>query len=268
MERDSRVQLTLWPEDFPAKTSPPQAKEPDSKASGRRCGSKCFEWSASVSQPTSSSKTRRCSVHGDSVLSSKDLPTSGLMRRGTLYPQPTAVRRTSESGCGFFVGTPLATSRRRSGRFAEGRVPNPEEFVQMFPTPRAQKTSDENLESWMARRDAGKVSTPPLALAVRMLPTPTAQDAKCRSNPSQFRRQTVPLSALVTRMLPTPTVRNLIACSPAEANRNEPSLAFQVGGKLNPEWVAWLMGWPIGWASFAPLAMDKFQSWLQQHSEC
>lgn len=38
------------------------------------------------------------------------------------------------------------------------------------------------------------------------------------------------------------------------------------GGQLNPEWVEWLMGWPIGWTELKPLGMDKFQSWQQQHS--
>lgn len=32
------------------------------------------------------------------------------------------------------------------------------------------------------------------------------------------------------------------------------------GGKLNPEWVEWLMGWPIGWTDLKPLATDKFPS--------
>ena len=30
--------------------------------------------------------------------------------------------------------------------------------------------------------------------------------------------------------------------------------------------VASLTGWPIGWTALKPLGMDKFQSWLQQHS--
>ncbi|KPG94781.1 hypothetical protein AK821_18410 [Pseudomonas sp. RIT-PI-r] len=38
------------------------------------------------------------------------------------------------------------------------------------------------------------------------------------------------------------------------------------GGQLNPEWVEWLMGWPIGWTELKPLAMDKFREWQQQHS--
>lgn len=33
--------------------------------------------------------------------------------------------------------------------------------------------------------------------------------------------------------------------------------------RLNPAWVEWLMGWPIGWTDLKPLEMDKFLSWQQ-----
>ena len=36
-------------------------------------------------------------------------------------------------------------------------------------------------------------------------------------------------------------------------------------GQLNPLWVEWLMGWPIGWTDLKPLETDKFQQWQQQH---
>lgn len=48
-------------------------------------------------------------------------------------------------------------------------------------------------------------------------------------------------------------------------NGHTPQLLEQVGGQLNPSWVEWLMGWPIGWTDLKPLAMDKFRSWWQQH---
>ena len=38
-----------------------------------------------------------------------------------------------------------------------------------------------------------------------------------------------------------------------------------VGGQLNPDWVEWLMGWPIGWTDLKPLATDRFQEWLRLH---
>jgi len=36
-------------------------------------------------------------------------------------------------------------------------------------------------------------------------------------------------------------------------------------GQLNPPWVEWLMGWPIGWTGLKPLEMDKFQEWQSLH---
>ena len=37
-------------------------------------------------------------------------------------------------------------------------------------------------------------------------------------------------------------------------------------GTLNPTWVEWLMGWPLGWTDLKPLATGKFLEWQQQHS--
>ena len=39
------------------------------------------------------------------------------------------------------------------------------------------------------------------------------------------------------------------------------------GGRMNPVWGEWLMGWPIGWTDKTPLATDKFRLWLQKHGE-
>lgn len=45
--------------------------------------------------------------------------------------------------------------------------------------------------------------------------------------------------------------------SPAERQRDQPL----DGGSLNPDWVEWLMGWPIGWTGLRPLETDRFQQW-------
>ena len=37
-------------------------------------------------------------------------------------------------------------------------------------------------------------------------------------------------------------------------------------GQLNPPWVEWLMGWPIGWTDLKPLVTDKFRNVQQWHS--
>jgi hypothetical protein len=60
-------------------------------------------------------------------------------------------------------------------------------------------------------------------------PTPTVQDSKNNGAPSQLQRNALSLNALV-------------------------------GGPLNPPWVEWLQGWPIGWTAYAPLEMDKSHS--------
>jgi hypothetical protein len=72
--------------------------------------------------------------------------------------------------------------------------------------------------------------------AVRIWPTPTAQDCKNNGAPSQMHRNTKPLNA-------------------------------EIGGSLNPTWVEWLMGWPLGWTDLKPLETDKFQQWLHSHGE-
>ncbi len=38
-------------------------------------------------------------------------------------------------------------------------------------------------------------------------------------------------------------------------------------GPLNPAWVEWLMGWPIGWTELKALETARFQEWQQQHGE-
>jgi hypothetical protein len=65
---------------------------------------------------------------------------------------------------------------------------------------------------------------------------------------------------------PTPTSHNSKKTNaPSESLRNTPTLASQAGGKLNPMWVEWLMGWPMGWTDLKPLEMDKCHYVQQQH---
>jgi hypothetical protein len=98
-------------------------------------------------------------------------------------------------------------------------------------------------------------------------PTPLAQDAKhsgyAKSGPGMADK----LSYAVVRYQ-TPVARMWKDAShPSEHKRNSPTLAMQAGGTLNPTWVEWLMGWPLGWTDLKPLEMDKYHSWLQQHGK-
>jgi hypothetical protein len=53
-----------------------------------------------------------------------------------------------------------------------------------------------------------------------------------------------------------------------ENDRIDHAVMASDGGQLNPEWVEWLMGWPIGLTALKPLETDKFREWRQQHSIC
>ena len=72
---------------------------------------------------------------------------------------------------------------------------------------------------------------------------------------------------------PTPTAHNAKEQdSASEARLNTPTLCHQARGgdktqpkHLNPVWVEWLMGWPLGWTALKPLATDKFPQWLHSH---
>jgi len=69
-------------------------------------------------------------------------------------------------------------------------------------------------------------------------------------------------------LLPTPTCHNAKeGAYPAEFTRNTPTLAAQIGGKVNPDWNEWRMGWPIGWTDLKPLETDKFQQWRLSHGK-
>ena len=74
--------------------------------------------------------------------------------------------------------------------------------------------------------------------------TPVADDAVSRENGKWNSRGEPKLSAQVL-LWPTPTAH--IAkegAYPAEYTRNTPTLSARAGGKLNPQWVEWLMGFP------------------------
>ena len=70
-------------------------------------------------------------------------------------------------------------------------------------------------------------------------------------------------------MWPTPTAHNAKeTAAPSEGMRNTPTLAHHPGGRLNPEWVEWLMGFPIGQTVLKRSAMPKSRSNQQPHGSC
>jgi DNA (cytosine-5)-methyltransferase 1 len=51
---------------------------------------------------------------------------------------------------------------------------------------------------------------------------------------------------------------------PSQLKRHGPALNVQAGGSLNPDWVEWLMQWPIGWTSLEPLDSEMFNVWMHK----
>ena len=93
-----------------------------------------------------------------------------------------------------------------------------------------------------------------------MFPTPTVNMAKNAVTESQLKRKTIDLINYVA-MYPTPCIHgvsggsgNVRKIKAIQHLTLEEKLSMQAGngGKINPEWVEWLMGWVIGWTTVRP----------------
>jgi hypothetical protein len=79
----------------------------------------------------------------------------------------------------------------------------------------------------------------------------------------------IPCKDMKNPTWPTPVARMWKDnASPSEYKRHEIPLAAQVGGKLNPMWTEWLMGWLLGWTDLKPLETDKCHYVQQQLGTC
>ena len=98
--------LTLYLEDFHAKTSAQQEKEPESKVSDQECGEK---WRGSFTKynPDSRSwKTHQCSFLGDLDEFSETWPQWGLMLNGECWEAETVGQFIDETEFGLSLPTP------------------------------------------------------------------------------------------------------------------------------------------------------------------
>jgi hypothetical protein len=194
----------------------------------RECGG---TWPASLARydrDSRSWKTVQCSLLGGSASYSEIWPRWGTMRNGVCWELPTPERRTDGSESGFLPWIGTPT--------ASISIRSDEFAKNRHPTPA------EFVRMWPTpvadgdRRTNYAQGGTSLGFAVRMWPTPTAQDAKNNGAPSQMERNTKPLNA-------------------------------EVGGALNPTWVEWLMGWPLGWTDCAVSATDKYRRWRRLHGK-
>jgi DNA (cytosine-5)-methyltransferase 1 len=190
-----------------------------------------------------------------------NLPPSGMTVSGVLYLQPAWVPITGETES-LSWPTPRANTAMSATITPESahnpkRFPNLETVVgqRMWPTPTAHPNNS-NIN--------GKYKNPTLGDAVRMWPTPIASNGMSEDiSTVQARLQNgTPYKARLVEAVaqyPTPTYGKLAGGTGGFNQIEELYLSEQItleekkamqagnGGKLNPMWVEWLMGFPLGW---------------------
>jgi hypothetical protein len=169
------------------------------------------------------------------------LPKWGMMRSGVLWERTTSPLPTSETESGSWLPMPLSTLGSNGGpnaRDSSGR-PGLRMAAMTWPTPAARDCKGSNSREHCETNGTGRKHMDQLANAVAYpdlrFATPQARDFRTGSK----ERWENP-----------------------ERTRN---LNNQIGGQLNPTWVEWLIGWPVGWTDCAASATAKFQQWQHSH---
>lgn len=229
---------------------------------------------AKLDSLTSGLKTHQRSLFGEGFESLESLPRWGMIVGGELYPLPTPsgltehrASITSESGSGLpeRCVTPIKSDGKRGQQRAEKHGGKPARVA----TPQAHDSSPGNPErvGRFGTKHGGKNLNDEIAYRqIHRVPTPTSGFMNTiNHDPYPGSRGRPALGALVKRA-PTPTTQDASNNGPAsQQERNTKPLNAEVGGPLNPDWVEWLMGWPVGWTDSKPLGTDRFRLWLNSH---
>ena len=223
--------LTSYLAAFPVRTLVQPEREPESLENDQECGFIWLESWAKYDPVTSMWKTRQCSVLGDLEPYSETWPRWGTMRDGEFWEQQTLAPHTSETESGLWP-TPNQRDWKDTGATQGNRKsPNLETAVH-WPTP----TVCGNYN----RKGASATSGDGLATAVKNWPTPRTKGMCGGTGSWELLKKNTTIE---------------------EAR----AMGAGNGGTLNPMWVEWLMGWPLGWTDLKPLGMDRFRQWQQQH---
>ena len=222
--------------DFPVKTYPQPAKEPASTESDpgyslNSCGS--FAW---LDHSSSSWKTYQRLLLGGWESFSGNWPAQGLMLNGAVYPQPAWERPISAGGSSLWP-TP-AGHHAKMGNHDEP-IENYLERVRQYEIGNYKGKPGRSLGVAVrlaASHGAGPVTATGLSAGALGITTETLSTAQ--RSPGRW---------------PTPSATDWKGSTTAEQRRRQLSAAPGiVGGKLNPEWVEWLMGFPPGWTDLEP----------------
>ena len=272
--------LTLYAEASPAKTLVAQAKVPGLREREADCGASSPALLARYDPATRLWKTRQCSQDAGSGECLEIWPKWGTMRNGQCFLRPTLELRTCASASGFWR-TPECSkggtiSREALSRIANGNWKRPSGAVmqlrlqdqvrepRLYPTPNCS-----GLDGGSNSRKANKKR----GIHQMFYSTPTCRTSKrSRRFQSSSPNMGEVEEAELRKMYPTPKCQDSRA---ALTDRGKCNLGEVVHGgeltpqtreaRLNPNWVEWLMGWPIGWTDLRPSATDKYRLWQQQH---
>jgi hypothetical protein len=177
---------------------------------------------------------------------------------------------------------------KETGRMAQIGLAQQIALRAMWPTPKASSAGPD-----IAKLDRSKTGVS-LQTAVALWPTPTASEdaagtpagkmqwmltqavkSGCKSRAEYLggteTRQTYPTPGALQRGAHKGTKAGEIDLE-KQQRTSEAGVSYGAtlqtiigSGQLNPDWVEWLMGWPIGWSDLKPLGMDKFLLWLRSH---
>lgn len=281
--------LTWFRVDFLAKTYHPPASAQVSTEHDPACGSRWHESFAKYNPDMRSWRTPQCSLLAGLDEFSATWPRWGMMRNGACSEPMTAALRTSEIESGLWP-TPKATDAHQGGLMSNIARDNPALpyaiAVMSWPTPRSndsQKRGDFDAKN--PRNGLPAAVKRERERERRIWPTPVACMSKGSSMKSLTRKNGKSRAndrldhAVFAETFPTPcasdatkwnamTKEERIAKGQQVRLGNHPSTSGnRVGGQLNPTWVEWLMGWPLGWTDLKPLETDKFQQWRRSHGE-
>lgn len=152
--------------------------------------------------------------------------------------------------------------KRPSGSLKQLRLQDQVRHPRLWPTPTVCGNNN--------RKGLSKTSGDGLATAVLRYPTPNCSGMDGGSNSRKANKR----RGIHQMLYPTPTCHDTKANISLRQNHQNGLGEVVHGGletpptktaRLNPNWVEWLMGWPIGWTDLKPLATDKFRLWRQQH---
>ena len=280
-------------EDSPAKISAQQEREQESQGNAQGSGSKWREWFAKYDPDSCSWKTPQCSLLGDLEPYSETWPKWGTMRNGVCSEQTMPEHLIEERESGYWPTPTLApdapntNSNRKCGpnSLTEcAKLGSPLYQKRMIPTPTCSDAFTSNLKSTQQKpHTMHSVSLAQLCekMPEKMWPTPRSRDWKDSMGTVPPSRVLNPGQATLGQQVaigmkesyPTPCVTGMGSGSGNCEKANKLFENGQIndderrskrsgnGGQLNPDWVEWLMGWPIGWTRMEPIELDR-RDWV------